>query len=263
MDMIFKALGDPARRLILDSLRAKDGQTLSELEPQLEMTRFGVMKHLGVLEQAGLIVTRKQGRFKHHHLNALPLQEAIDRWIEPLLAKPAARAMIDLKTKLEGGTAMPETDTETPDFVMETFINCGQDALWAALTEGEQVPLYHFPGFVGRGTLSEAGDTLDMVAPDDNLILRHKLVKATPKTRLDVTFEPHWVEPNMEASRCSFLITPGAGADGIPCKLRLEHFSIPAGQEGVAEGWARVLSGLKSYLETGKQTNFAQAEVDA
>ena len=128
MDPIFKALNDPTRRALLDALRAKDGQTLTELETHLAMTRFGVMKHLKVLEAATLITTRKEGRFKYHYLNALPLQEVIDRWIEPLLAKPAARAVTSLKSKLEKETPMK------PDFVMQTFIRCTQDALWSALT---------------------------------------------------------------------------------------------------------------------------------
>ena len=75
MDAIFKALNDPARRALLDSLRRRDGQTLKELEQQLEMTRFGVMKHLKVLEEAQLVVPRRAGRFKHHYLNAVPLQK--------------------------------------------------------------------------------------------------------------------------------------------------------------------------------------------
>ena len=79
MDLIFKALGDPARRALLDSLRQNDGQSLGDLEAQLDMTRFGVMKHLGVLEEAGLITTRREGRFKYHYLNAAPLQEVVDR----------------------------------------------------------------------------------------------------------------------------------------------------------------------------------------
>ena len=114
MDAIFKALNATARRALLDSLRQNDGQTLSALEAHLDMTRFGVMKHLKGLEDASLIVTRKQGRFKHHYLNALPLQEVIDRWIDPFLAKPAARAVIDLKSKLEGTAQMLDTETK-PD----------------------------------------------------------------------------------------------------------------------------------------------------
>lgn len=107
MDAIFKALADDTRRLILDILRRQDGLTLGELEDALadagvEMTRFGVMKHLKVLESASLVLSRKQGRFKYHHLNVVPLQEVIDRWIEPLTQKPLARATLDLKAKLEG-----------------------------------------------------------------------------------------------------------------------------------------------------------------
>ena len=107
MDAIFKALADDTRRLILDVLREQDGQTLQDLESSLagqgvEMTRFGVMKHLKVLEAASLVISRKQGRFKYHYLNVVPLQEVIDRWIEPLTQKPLARATLDLKAKLEG-----------------------------------------------------------------------------------------------------------------------------------------------------------------
>ena len=107
MDAIFKALSDETRRQVLDVLRQRDGQTLGELEASLEklgvvMTRFGVMKHLKILEAASLVVTRKQGRFKYHYLNAVPLQEILDRWIEPLTQKPMARIALDLKAKLEG-----------------------------------------------------------------------------------------------------------------------------------------------------------------
>ena len=100
METIFKALNDPARRALLDSLRAKDGQTLTELEEQLDMSRFGVMKHLKVLEDGHLVTTRKVGRFKHHYLNALPLQEMVDRWINPFL-QPQTRALAALKSELE------------------------------------------------------------------------------------------------------------------------------------------------------------------
>ena len=107
MDAIFKALADDTRRQILDILRQRDGQTLGELEAAIalvgvEMTRFGVMKHLKMLEAASLVISRKQGRFKYHYLNVVPLQEVMDRWIEPLTQKPLARATLGLKAKLEG-----------------------------------------------------------------------------------------------------------------------------------------------------------------
>ena len=132
MDTIFKALADPARRTLLDALRQQDGQTLAELTELLDMSRFGVMKHLGVLENAGMVVTHKKGRFKYHYLNAVPLQQVIDRWIEPMLVKPAARAVLTLKSQLEGTTPMLDTTT-APDFMTQTFIRCTQDALWDAL----------------------------------------------------------------------------------------------------------------------------------
>ena len=107
MDLVFKALADETRRSILDVLRAKDGLTLSELEDQLakdglKMTRFGVMKHLKVLEAASLVVPVRKGRFKYLYLNALPLQEVLNRWVEPMIQKPMAKAALLLKNKLEG-----------------------------------------------------------------------------------------------------------------------------------------------------------------
>ena len=106
MDEIFKALNDPARRAVLDLLRERDGRTSGQIEEALrdagfEMTRFGVMKHLKVLEGADLVTVRRSGRCKHHYLNAVPIQQGLDRWMEPLVAKPLARAVIDLKASLE------------------------------------------------------------------------------------------------------------------------------------------------------------------
>lgn len=248
MDAIFKALNDPARRTILDSLRTQDGQTLTELEEQLDMTRFGVMKHLRVLEDANLIIPRKSGRFKHHYLNALPLQEVIDRWVEPLLARPAARAMIDLKTQLE------TPDMTKPDFMMSTFIKCTQDALWDALTDPETGQNYHFMA----DRIARDGNTLTYYVGGENVMLICTETQTIPKTRIESTFEPKWNGPDvpMAASRFVYLIDP----QGPLCKLTLEHYDIPAGQEGVADGWQRMLSGLKTYLETGEPAHFGSAD---
>ncbi len=100
-DGVFKALADPSRRLLLDRLLERDGRTLRELESQLEMTRFGVMKHLRVLEEAGLVVSRKVGRTRLHHLNPVPIQQIHDRWLDKYTARRAA-ALTELKTELEG-----------------------------------------------------------------------------------------------------------------------------------------------------------------
>ncbi len=99
-DLVFKALADPTRRFLLDRLFARDGRTLTELESELEMTRFGVMKHLRVLEDAGLVVTRKAGREKLHFLNPAPIRLIHDRWIDKYTARQVS-ALIDLKNALE------------------------------------------------------------------------------------------------------------------------------------------------------------------
>ena len=99
-DLVFKALADTSRRFLLDLLHKRDGQTLSELEWELEMTRFGVMKHLKLLEEAGLVITRKEGREKLHFLNAVPIRQIHDRWIDKYKQHQVS-ALVDLKKKLE------------------------------------------------------------------------------------------------------------------------------------------------------------------
>lgn len=99
-DRVFKALADPTRRLLLDRLFRRDGRTLTELETDVKMTRFGVMKHLRLLEQAGLVVTRRAGRTKLHFLNPVPIRLIHDRWIDKYTERRVA-ALTDLKTELE------------------------------------------------------------------------------------------------------------------------------------------------------------------
>jgi len=99
-DRVFKALADPTRRFLLDALFARDGRTLTDLESELEMTRFGVMKHLRVLEDSGLVVTRRSGREKLHFLNPVPIRLIHDRWIDKYRARHVS-ALVDLKTQLE------------------------------------------------------------------------------------------------------------------------------------------------------------------
>jgi DNA-binding transcriptional ArsR family regulator len=105
-DLVFKALGDSSRRFLLDLLHKRDGQTLGELEWELEMTRFGVMKHLRVLEEAGLVITRKEGREKLHFLNAIPIRQIHDRWIDKYREHEVSD-LVDLKKSLESKKWMP------------------------------------------------------------------------------------------------------------------------------------------------------------
>jgi len=99
-DRVFKALADPTRRFLLDLLFAREGQTLTELESAVEMTRYGVMKHLKVLEEAGLVTTRKRGREKLHFLNPVPIQRLHERWVSKY-AQPWASALSRLKDEIE------------------------------------------------------------------------------------------------------------------------------------------------------------------
>jgi len=103
-DLVFRALADPTRRFLLDQLFVRDGRTLTELESELAMTRFGVMKHLRVLEEAGLVVTRRQGREKLHHLNPVPIRLVHDRWIDKFTERRVS-ALTDLKRRLEKDSA--------------------------------------------------------------------------------------------------------------------------------------------------------------
>ena len=249
MDALFKALNDSARRSLLDSLRREDGQTLSQLEAQIEMSRFGVMKHLRVLEDAHLVTTRKVGRFKHHYLNPLPLQELVDRWIDPFL-QPQAAALSSLKTTLES-SAM--TTDKKPDFVMSTFIACSHDALWDGLTEGELIGQYHFACTKVAGRYGAPGDEVDYLRPDGGTMLSNRVISIDPKSRIEMDFRPAWGEDETP-SRCVYLIEPGKAG----MKLTVEHYDLPPSQTGIADGWARFASGLKTWLETGKTHRFSE-----
>src|SRR5467141_4021122 len=152
MDEVFRALADPTRRSLLDELFEEDGQTLSALEQRLPMTRFGVMKHLRVLEEAGLVVARRRGREKLHFLNPVPIRLVHDRWVSKY-AEPWAATLSGLKTRLEdemmetvktvswaAGTAPVAAGTA----VFEVFIKTTPERLWEAITDPEQRKRYSF-----------------------------------------------------------------------------------------------------------------------
>ncbi len=249
MDAIFKALADPSRRELLDRLRQSDGQTLTELEGVLNMTRFGVMKHLDVLEAANLVITRKVGRFKYHYLNTAPVQELVDRWIEPITRQPLTRAVLDLKSTLEGEAKM--TASAKPDFILETFIRATPETIWNALTTGEMSKHYYIAGAIIRGTIA-SGKPYEYLTGDGRVMLSGEIIEATPHSRLEMTFVPGW--GSNKPSRNVYEIAK----HGELSKLTILHFGLHAGQEGVREGWAKIAASLKSLLETGTALNFEQ-----
>src|SRR5947209_3976992 len=140
MDDVFKALADPNRRRLLDRLFKRDGQTLGEMCARVDMTRFGVMKHLRVLEDAGLVVTRKQGREKLHFLNPMPIRLAHDRWVTKYRA-PLAAALSDLKFALENPMSAIDPKPVQKQ-IYELFIRTTPEKLWQALTDPKVTARY-------------------------------------------------------------------------------------------------------------------------
>jgi uncharacterized protein YndB with AHSA1/START domain len=246
MDDVFKALADPSRRALLDALRAKDGRTLGELETVLpNLTRFGVMKHLRVLEDAHLIASRKVGREKFHYLNPVPIQTLSDRWISRF-AQPFAMAMTDLKTRLESPEMQP------PKQVYEILIKASPQAVWNALTSPEMTPVFNFGAKVEGDW--RAGGKLTYWTPDGSVMWDGDILECRPPHRLVTTFRANW-QPDFAGDRPSKCTYEIAEAMSGVAKLTVVHEDFDqetATYTSVAQGWMVILSGLKTLLETGK-----------
>ncbi len=256
MDEVFRALADPSRRLLLDSLNERNGQTLRELGSRLDMARQSVSKHLAVLEAANLITTVRRGREKHHYLNAAPINEIAERWITRY-EQDRIHALADLKRALE------ETPVEKPSFVYTTYIQTTPERLWQALTEPAFTERYWAITF---DTDWAPGSTVTWhtrglaIADPEQVVL-----ESEPFRRLSYTWHtltPDWVESLQFAddardrlvaeprSKVTFEIEPL----GEQVKLTVIHDDlVPDGMTGslISEGWPRVLANLKTLLETG------------
>lgn len=242
-DKVFDALAHESRRKLLDALFERDGQTLSELCALLPVTRFGCMKHLEVLEGAGLIVTKKQGREKLHYLNPIPIQQVYDRWVSKY-AQPFARRMTGLKVALETETMSGKTQ-----HIYEILIRTTPERLWNALTDGEVTQQYYYHSRA-EGTW-EPGSDYRYVNQDGGLDISGKVLESTPPTHLAMTFKPHWNGDDAPVTRVTWDIEPM----GAICKLRVTHDALEVGSPMVEEfknGWTLILSGLKTLLETGE-----------
>ncbi len=208
MDEVFKALSDPTRRLLLDELFERDGQTLSALEQRLPMTRFGVMKHLRVLEEAGLVVTRRRGREKLHFLNPVPIRLVHDRWVSKY-AEPWTATLSGLKHRLEDRTMQK---------IFEIYIKTTPERLWQAITEPELRRKYSF----GVGVDSEwtPGSRYDAAA-GTIAIAEGENLEVEPPRRLVQSFTALWSE-DVKAegtSRVTWEIEPV----GDSCQLTVTH----------------------------------------
>ena len=246
---IFKALADPSRRMLLDLLHASDGRTLSDLCVPLEMSRFGVMKHLNILEEAGLITTRKAGREKLHYLNPLPVQEIADRWMSRFSA-PFARTMSDLKTAVERKDATMAS--AAPKHVWEMFIRATPQDVWAILTDDEKTPLWQHFNMTSKTEWVAGGAIIFHVG--ERAMIVGKVLEIDPPRRFVHSFSAQWspdvaVDP---ASRVTWLLEP---VGDKACKVTLTHDDFggeTATSKAVGGGWPEALSRLKTLAETGE-----------
>ena len=240
MDAVFRALADPTRRSLLDELFKRDGQTLSALEGRLPITRFGVMKHLRVLEEAGLVTTKRRGREKLHFLNPVPIRLVHDRWVSKY-AEPWAAGLSELKHDLE----------EDPmEEVFEIYIKTTPERLWQAITDSELRRRYNF----GVGVLSDwsPGSRYEAVHPAaPGALMEGVNLEVDPPRRLVQSFTALWSEDvqNEGTSRVTWEIEP----IGDSCRLTVTHDQLREGaSDELYGGWPMILSGLKTLLETGE-----------
>ena len=239
MDEVFRALADPTRRSLLDELFRDDGQTLSALEGRFAMTRFGVMKHLNVLEEAGLLVTRRRGREKLHFLNPVPIRLVHDRWVSKY-AEPWAAALSELKNKMEARV----------EKIFEIYIKTTPERLWEAITDPELRSKYNFGVRVisdwktgSRYATTHSGNAGPLVEGTN--------LEVDPPRRLVQSMTALWGDDVKRegTSRVTWEIEPV----GDSCHLTVTHDQLREGaNEQLYGGWPMILSGLKTLLETGE-----------
>jgi DNA-binding transcriptional ArsR family regulator len=238
MDEVFKALADPTRRSLLDALFQEDGQTLGALQARVPMTRFGVMKHLKILEEAGLVATRRRGREKLHFLNPVPVRLVHDRWVSKYTA-PWAAALSELKHELEKRTMQK---------IFEIYIKTTPERLWTAITDPEMRRKYTFGALVSsdwtKGSRYEGTGHGHPIFEGENL-------EVDRPRRLVQSFRALWGEDvkSEGTSRVTWEIEPV----GDSCLLKVTHDDLREGANAeLYGGWPMVLSGLKTLLETGE-----------
>jgi uncharacterized protein YndB with AHSA1/START domain len=240
MDAVFRALADPTRRSLLDELFRNDGQTLRALEERYPMTRFGVMKHLRQLEEAGLVVTRRRGREKLHFLNPVPIRLIHDRWVSKY-AEPWAATLSGLKSRLE----------QRMEKVFEIYIRTTPERLWEAITNPEMRSKYNF----GSRIISDwtPGSRFEMRHPGATGPLGEgENLEVDPPRRLVQSMVALWSDDvkSEGTSRVTWEIEPIADDS---CRLTVTHDQLREGaNDELYGGWPMILSGLKTLLETGE-----------
>jgi len=239
MDEVFKALADPTRRALLDALYDTDGQTLNALSERFELTRFGVMKHLKQLEEAGLVVTRRRGREKLHFLNPVPIRLIHDRWVSKY-AEPWVAGLSDLKSRME----------KTMEKIYEIYIRTTPEALWDAITSPEVRQKFQFGNsFTTEWTPGARFELINPKAP--GVILGDGVnLEVDPPRRLVQTMQALW-DDDVKAEGTS-RVTWEIEQVEDSCRLTVTHDQLREGANSqLYGGWPMILSGLKTWLETG------------
>jgi uncharacterized protein YndB with AHSA1/START domain len=240
MDEIFRALADPTRRSLLDELYREDGQTLTALTERLPMTRFGVMKHLKVLEEAGLVVARRKGREKHHFLNAVPIRLIHDRWVSKY-AEPWAATLTGMKRAIE---------EDTMEKVFEIYIKTSPERLWQAITDPDLRERYNF-GVRVSSAWTEGSDYRGASSGTPVLLLEGENLEVDPPRRLVQSYRGLWND-DVKAEGTS-RVTWEIEQVEDSCRLTVIHDELPAqANPEIYGGWPMILSGLKTLLETGE-----------
>ncbi|MEV4532581.1 metalloregulator ArsR/SmtB family transcription factor [Asanoa sp. NPDC049518] len=257
MDLVFKALADPSRRELLDSLNARNGQTLRELCAGLDMARQSVSKHLAALEAAELVTTVRRGREKLHYLNAAPVNAIADRWISRY-DRGRAQTLADLKTALE------QTPMSRPEFVYTTYINTTPERLWQALTDPAFTKRYWGVEFE---TDWSKGSPMTWHAEGARISDPAQVVVASePHTKLSYTwhtFTDDWAKASgiAEADRATFAaearstVTFELEPAGDAVKLTVIHDGFAPGSavlSAINTGWPQIIANLKTLMETGE-----------
>ncbi|MGF9911493.1 metalloregulator ArsR/SmtB family transcription factor [Paenibacillus ehimensis] len=245
---IFKALADPSRRTLLDLLHASDGRTLNELCTPLQMSRFGVMKHLNILEEAGLITTRKVGREKLHYLNAVPIRQIYDRWVSKY-AEPWAIELTSLKSELERETNMDNK----PRHINRIAIKATPEQVWQALTDPAKTSKFWFNCSIRSDW--EVGSPFELWNPEGKKQVEGTILALDPPHRLTMSWKflsfPHAAHES--PSRMTWEIDPHAELQGVTLVTVVhDEFEQAANTAAILEnGLPIVLSGMKTFLETG------------
>ncbi|MDH3300396.1 MAG: helix-turn-helix domain-containing protein [Acidimicrobiia bacterium] len=251
VNAVFKALNDPSRRLLLDRLRDRDGQTLGELCAHLpSMTRYGVMNHLRVLADADLVTTVAAGRSKHHYLNPVPIRLIHDRWIVNY-TEPLVSGLASLGATVTVHHQHKEQTMPVPSHRYQTYVRCTPNEAWTAITEGDSTVRYFY------GTRVEStwvpGEPLRYLAPDGSVVADGEVIAADAPHRLEMTFHPRW-DPALEREGPAHMAWIVDESDGLT-RITVEYYDLAADSRQASnfmEGIPLIVAGLKTLLETGQ-----------